>query len=506
MINLISSVVFYKNRFLIGKKCKGKFDLLFKLKDDMVFFRNITTNSKSNQSKLDYNVVLVGRNTYYSICDKYRPLKNRLNLVLTNDKKLQTSVKKIEADAKKFPKNVFLSKEYFISFETFKEFYKKYLPNVFVIGGASVFDLFLNEKPSKLYITEINSKNKKDIDECNDLVYFKDTLLSSEYKMVGYSEKFKTDDCDYRVLFYERNIFCKHSEDEYLNLARDVLYNGTERKDRTGTGVMSVFSRQLRFDLQKSFPLLTTKRVPFKTVFEELLWFCRGDTDAKILKRKGIKIWDGNTSRDFLDRRGLDYNEGVLGAGYGWQIRHQGGEYKEEYADSSKIPQGKQIGFDQLKYIEDLLRNDPYSRRIMMSYWNPSDFHKTALQPCHFAIQFYVEEVDNVKYLSGHFNMRSSDTFLGLPFNIASYGLLVEILAKKCGMIAKELVYTGGDVHVYLNHIVQMNEQISRSPRPLPMIHVNESIIEKDWKDIVVEDIELIGYFPHPTIKADMAV
>jgi thymidylate synthase len=240
---------------------------------------------------------------------------------------------------------------------------------------------------------------------------------------------------------------------------------------------------------------------------EELLWFCRGDTDAKILQKKGIKIWDGNTSREFLDNRGLyHYDEGILGAGYGWQIRFQGAKYSQNFADTSKCDTSLIGGFDQLAYIENLLKTDPFSRRIMMCYWNPSDFDKTALLPCHYSIQFYVTEEKGERYLSSHFIMRSNDVFLGNPVNISSYSVLTYILALKCNMKPKELVYSCSDTHIYRNHITQVKEQLSRTCMPFPKLKLDDSIKNKDWPDITINDFELIGYFSHPSIKAPMAI
>jgi thymidylate synthase len=251
---------------------------------------------------------------------------------------------------------------------------------------------------------------------------------------------------------------------------------------------------------------MTLKQIPFRIILEELLWFCRGDTDAKILKNKGIHIWDGNTSREFLDGQGLNYEEGVLGPGYGFQWRHQGSEYKEEYADTSKIDTSIIGGFDQLQYVENLLKTDPYSRRIVLSAWNPSDLHKTALVPCHILLQFYVQEINNEKYLSCQFYMRSNDVFLANVFNVVSYSILTYILALKCNMKPKEIIYTCGDSHIYKSHLEQVNLLLTRNPRPLPKLILSDSLKTKDWREMDVSDFELVGYYPHPTIKAEMAI
>ena len=285
------------------------------------------------------------------------------------------------------------------------------------------------------------------------------------------------------------------------------MKNGNIRNDRTNTGTISLFGTHIRFDISKSIPLLTTKKVPFKMIIKELLWILQGNTDAKILQNQGVHIWDGNTSREFLDGRNLQhYPEGILGAGYGWQLRHQGANYSSDFADISKIDKNKIGGFDQLQYVEHLLKNDPFSRRIMFSYWNPTDFDKTALVPCHTHCQFYVTKENNIYYLSCQYYMRSNDIICGKPWNIVFYSVLTYILAKRCNMLPKEIIYTCGDSHVYSNHIEQVFEQVSRDPRPFPHIKINNSIIDKDWSEMTVDDFELVGYFPHSKIAAPMAI
>jgi thymidylate synthase len=314
----------------------------------------------------------------------------------------------------------------------------------------------------------------------------------------------------YRVLSFTNDAEAQ-TEQPYIDLARHVLAHGHLRPDRTGVGTIGVFGAQMRFDISKSVPLLTTKRVPWKMCIEELLWFLRGDTDAKVLQRKGIKIWDGNTSREFLDARGLGhYEAGVLGPGYGWAMRHFGGAYDPSLADTSTLSDAQRAslgGADQVAYVLDQLRTDPFSRRILMCYWNPCDFDKIALLPCHFACQFYVDMDGNgVKHLSCHLNMRSNDLFLGNPCNLFGYAVLTYILAAKTGMRPKELVYTGGDVHIYANHVDQMNELFERDMRPLPMLVLDASVKNKDFSEMTIDDFDVVGYFPHPTIAAPMAV
>lgn len=501
MISLISCVTNYNGKLAIGRN-NG---LLFKLKDDLRNFKNITSKLLYKDSKIDKNVVLMGRKTWFSIPRDQRPLKGRINMILTNDKDL----KAISPYPNIFNRNNFDKSIYFVSLDEFIDFYRRTNANVFVIGGGEIYNLFLKRqdelKVKKVYFTEVyNYKIEKGLEPDAFMNH-----LTQEYKLVGISDKrYDTGfNVTYRYLEYRYIEDYKTDERKYLEMMKDVLFTGNERVDRTGVGTISKFGYQYKMDISNCIPLLTTKKVPWKHCIEELLWFLRGDTDANLLKNRGVKIWDGNTSREFLDKRGLThYKEGILGAGYGWQWRFFGAKYSQAFADTSRIDRHKVGGFDQIEYIIDLLKNDPFSRRIYMSYWNPPDFDKTALLPCHTSVQFYVEELNNQRYLSCHFTMRSNDLFLGHPFNIFSYAVMTYILALKCNMKPKELVFTGGDIHVYKNHIEQVKEQLGRDARPFPKLVINPIVKHKDFNDITIDDFDIVGYFPHNMIKAPMAV
>jgi thymidylate synthase len=293
------------------------------------------------------------------------------------------------------------------------------------------------------------------------------------------------------------------NENEYLELLQKILKYGKTRKDRTGTGTLSIFGSQLRFDISKNVPLLTTKFVAWKAVIKELLWFLRGETDSKILESQGVKIWQGNTTRDFLDNRGLIHlPEGDIGAGYGFQWRYFGAEYthcKDDYTFQ---------GYDQIASIIHQLKNDPYSRRIFMSAWNPIALDGMALPPCHVSCQFYVEEDEKGnRHLSCHMYQRSVDVFLGLPFNIFSSTVLTYILAKMCGMIPKELIISTGDTHIYKNHLDQIKTQLSRDLKSPPVLKINRELNDiTDIERLTIEDFELENYIYHPAIKGDMAI
>jgi thymidylate synthase len=262
---------------------------------------------------------------------------------------------------------------------------------------------------------------------------------------------------------------------QYHSLLKHILANGTEKTDRTGTGTISVFGYQMRFNLAEGFPLLTTKKVHMKSIVHELLWFIAGDTNIKYLTDHGVKIWD-----EWADKNG------DLGPVYGKQWR------------SWAAPNGQSI--DQLTEAIKLIKNNPDSRRIIVSAWNPADVPNMALPPCHAFFQFYVA---NGK-LSCQLYQRSADVFLGVPFNIASYALLTLMIAQVCGLEAGDFIWTGGDTHLYSNHLDQVTLQLERDFRPLPILKINPNVT--DIFSFTYEDFELLNYNPHPGIKAPVAV
>lgn len=291
-----------------------------------------------------------------------------------------------------------------------------------------------------------------------------------------------------------------HDENEYKNLIQKILDEGDVRDDRTGTGTISLFGAQMRFNIQYSFPLLTTKRVFWRGVLEELLWFIKGSTNANLLAEKNVRIWDGNGSREFLDSRGLTNNQvGDLGPVYGFQWRHFGAEYKTCHDDYTNQ------GVDQLKHVIDTIRTNPTCRRIIMNAWNCNDLNKMALPPCHIMCQFYVNQKKNT--LSCQMYQRSADMGLGVPFNIASYSLLTYMIAYITGYQPGEFVHCIGDAHVYKNHVEPLKLQLERQPYEFPTLEILRSRDEiKEIDDFVYEDFKIVGYKCHPTIKMDMAV
>lgn len=272
---------------------------------------------------------------------------------------------------------------------------------------------------------------------------------------------------------------------QYIELANRVLKDGIDKADRTGTGTRSIFGHQMRFNLQDGFPLVTTKKVHLKSIIHELLWFIKGDTNIKYLKKHGVRIWDEWANEN-----------GDLGPIYGHQWRNWNSE-----------------GIDQLKEVIESIKNNPDSRRLLVSAWNPSVLPNTnisfeeniangkaALPPCHTFFQFYV--ADNK--LSCQLYQRSADLFLGVPFNIASYALLTQMIAQVCNLQLGDFIHTFGDVHIYKNHFSQIEEQLSREPRNLPIMKINPNV--KNIDDFVYEDFSLENYNPHPAIKGSVSV
>ncbi|XP_076450056.1 thymidylate synthase-like [Babylonia areolata] len=287
----------------------------------------------------------------------------------------------------------------------------------------------------------------------------------------------------------------RHAELQYLEAIERIMSEGVLKANRTGIDTKTIFGLQMRYSLRESFPLLTTKRVFWRGVVEELLWFIRGSTNAKELTEKNVRIWDANGSRDFLDKSGfVDREEGDLGPVYGFQWRHSGAPYKDMHADYT----GQ--GVDQLKEVIDLIRNNPGSRRIIMCAWNPSDIPRMALPPCHCLAQFCVLNDE----LSCQLYQRSADMGLGVPFNIASYSLLTLMIAHITGLKPGDFVHTIGDGHVYCNHFEPLEEQLKREPRPFPTLTIKRKV--DSIEDFQFDDFVLEGYKPYPKIQMEMAV
>lgn len=272
-----------------------------------------------------------------------------------------------------------------------------------------------------------------------------------------------------------KNIIIQRNMQQYLNLLDRILTEGVQKGDRTGTGTLSVFGNQMRFDLRDGFPLLTTKKLHLKSIIYELLWFLKGDTNVHYLQEHGVRIWN-----EWADENG------DLGSVYGHQWR--------------SWPDYKGGTIDQIKNVVEMIRNNPNSRRMLVTAWNPAEVDEMALPPCHCLFQFYVADGS----LSLQLYQRSADTFLGVPFNIASYALLLQMMAQVTGLEAGEFVHTTGDTHLYLNHLEQARLQLTREPHPLPKMKINPAV--KDIFSFEYEDFELTDYHPWPHISAEVSV
>ena len=277
---------------------------------------------------------------------------------------------------------------------------------------------------------------------------------------------------------------------QYLDILNRILTEGTQKGDRTGTGTISIFGTQSRYNLADGFPLLTTKKLHLKSIIYELLWFLQGDTNVKYLQEHGVRIWN-----EWADENG------ELGPVYGHQWR--------------SWPDYNGGTIDQIQYVIDQLKNNPDSRRMIVSAWNVAEVNEMALPPCHTIFQFYTAPIADSQELTANgqkpkrslslqLYQRSADTFLGVPFNIASYALLLQMMAQVCDMVPGDFIHTTGDTHLYLNHLEQARLQLTREPRPLPTMKINPDV--KNLFDFHYEDFELVGYDPHPHIKAEVSV
>lgn len=426
----------------------------WKCKQDMNFFRDLTSTG--------HNAVVMGSNTFKSLNSK--PLSGRVNVVISSSIEPREDVR------------VFRTVRGCISGLLQNE---GSLDRVFIIGGESIYRQFMDARVvCAVHANEILS----DETEC-------DTFFA---KLPPYFDQVSDYTCSsgrVRYTRYTRDM--NEGETQYLRLVQRIVQNGEARSDRTGTGTRSIFGNTQRFSLvDGKVPLLTTKKVFWRGVVEELLWMISGSTDAKKLSAKGVKIWDGNSSREFLDSIGFtERSVGDIGPAYGFQWRHFGAQYVDCSTDYS----GQ--GVDQLANCVHMIKNDPTSRRIILSAWNPSDLGQMSLPPCHAMAQFFVSGQE----LSCMMFQRSVDVGLGLPFNIASYGLLTHMIANVCGLRARELVHCTGDTHVYSDHVAPLQKQLVRSPLEFPRVQLNADVREIDG--FTAADITLCDYYSYPAIE-----
>jgi dihydrofolate reductase/thymidylate synthase len=543
--------------------------LAWHIPEDMAHFKEITTSNSGVSSKFDlYNIVVMGRKTWESIPPKYRPLEKRFNVVLSNS---QEYIDQMNAASTEFANvlftswnRLFLEGGYIQLQEKIKSLaggveYSRF--NYYIIGGAQIYSQALETAATNgnniiIHATEIYPSNSsleaggieaggiKPEQEANlEFDTFFPKIDDSKIKLYQISEfkksnsskqsssKQESSKCDiwYRFATYSslefynlpptlqhkigKQRFANHEELAYLALMRQILETGKSNNDRTGVGTLSIFGAMLKYSLKDTFPISTTKRIPLRMIFEELMLYISGRTDNRILQEKGIHIWDGNTSREFLDKRGLqDYQEGDFGETYGFNMRHYGGTYRgcqQEYPLATSSSAG--YGFDQLAHAINLIKTDPYSRRIIIDLWNPATQDRAALPSCLCKYQFNVDTT--ARELNLAIYLRSSDYFLANNWNTCTGALLVHLICALEGidLTPGELTVFIADAHIYKSHLEQVRENLRREPYPFPKLLVCGGAREpgkkkKQIEEFRWEDIQLLGYKCHPSIKAEMAV
>lgn len=443
----------------------------WKLPHDTSHFKELTTTTNDANKQ---NAVIMGNNTYKSIGHL---LPNRINIIISSN---CTSKNKDEFFVANFQ-------------DAIKFANKDYIENVFVIGGSSIYQEAVKSIYLKnIYITQIVNKNY----DCDR--FFPD-LDYTQFQLVSSIPQYDND------IFYVFNHYCNktpinHDEQLYLDLMKHLI---TQKERSTRNGITySDFGKHLSFNILECFPLLTTKKMFFRAIVEELLFFIRGQTDSKYLENIGINIWKPNTTKEFLKSRNLNYDEGDLGPMYGFIWRHYGAQY------FGKNINYQGVGHDQLYDVIDTIIHDPNNRRIMMTTFDPTMVKHSVLAPCHsIVVQFYIDD----NYLDCHMYQRSADMFLGVPFNIASTALLTYIIAHVTNHIPRMLYLSFGDTHVYQEHLNAVQTQLARIPNPFPKLKILKETNSESTKDILsfieslqFSDFRLTDYQCHLPIKAQM--
>ena len=466
-------------------------DLYVKIDEDMKYFRKITSD---NYYKDKPNVLIMGYNTFKSIG---KPLPNRLNIVISKN----------HTDE--------LDDQSVVNFRSLNEVFqylefKDDVGKIFVIGGASIYiEVFKNYLPmiDTLHYTQVtclvsNIAESQQLKYC-DLPIIE--LINKQYlvnvnttERIGKGKYYDLDKNVYldKTFEYSFNVYqnCNTiniEENQYLNLLKEILFENNIKESRNAN-VYSKFGTRMEFDLRNGFPIITTKRVPWKTVLRELLWFISGSTDNRILKDKRVNIWNANGSREFLDSRGLNLETDDLGPVYGFQWRHFGAEYVDFDTDYN----GQ--GIDQLRNIINEIKSNPSSRRLILNSWNAIDIDKMALPPCHVMVQFNIDK----EFIDCQLYQRSGDMFLGVPFNITSYAFLLHIIGHLTNYIPRKLVHIIGDSHIYSEHIDAVNKQLMRVPNRFPHLTIKGELHDID--DIDENVFQIVNYDCYSTISAPM--
>jgi len=455
----------------------------WKHKQDFAHFKSTTIGTGDN-------AIIMGRKTYQSLPKSWRPLPGRRNIVVSS-----TDIQGVETVRS-------LADALHLSTSNRK---------TFIAGGVAIYHEAMQKYAylcDKILISHIPDTQTCDVFFPYDLAksialyskrqmfeYFEDLEVLKD-QSEGLSVKKKIGELVLETITVDKT----HPEQQYLDILTKILDKGEKRPDRTGVGVKSIFGLRMQFDLRDGAPFTTTKRLPVKCVEAEELFFISGKTDTKILEAQNVNIWKKNTSEQYLTDHHLPWVEGDMGPSYGLQWRHAGAEYTGCKTDYT----GK--GVDQLKNVIEGIKKDPFGRRHVVSAWDAANIHLMVLPPCHAFFQFYVgcDEAGDPTYLDCNLYQRSSDMFLGIPFNIASYTLLMHMIGHITGLIPRKFIHDLGDAHIYLNHMEQVRELVTRTPYPLCKISFARSITDID--DFKIEDIIITGYRSWSIITGDMAV
>jgi dihydrofolate reductase/thymidylate synthase len=457
--------------------------LPWKLSGDLKHFKQVTIGG----------IVVMGRKTWESIPEKHRPLPDRINIIISSN-----AEKMRETPEYQLPEIVI--------FSSLDELFNCYLKNVtdkeaFIIGGGILYNQILNDYSdliNRIYTTEVYNVPKT----LEYSAFFPVKTLTDNFsrETVSNFQREEKDDYWYRMVNWTRDGGWQNLEElSYLSVLEQLAELPNTRGNRTAVKTRSLFGFMWKYDLRETFPLLTTRRQFTRAIFEELMFYLSGKTDNNILADKNIHIWDGNTTRDFLDSRGLQrYPEGDMGETYGFNIRHFGGKYRDCKADYTGV------GYDQLENLIHLLKTDPTSRRMIVTLWNPATLHNAALPSCLYLYQFYVNL--ERKELNVMINLRSSDYYLANNWNVCTGAFFVHMLCNLNGidLTPGELTIVTGDTHIYDNHMDAIQECLKREPRPFPKLNVKRKC--DNISDFTFEDMEIIGYHPYPNISVEMVV
>lgn len=460
---------------------------------DLQYFKNLTIGENLDDNK--YNVVIMGNNTYKSIPSKYRPLNKRINIVL--------SISHIPTNNELLEDNEYIKNNtiYFNNINyllLYLDKIKNCVNDCFIIGGSKIYDIFLKLKlVNTIYLTQINNKSY----ECD--IFFNLELYKKQFEIKSsenYVDFDKKSNNSYILVNYIYSYINKE-ENKFIKTVNKILSKGVYNLDRSGVGTLSIFGKSFTYDIRNyRLPLFTHRKVFLRGIIEELLFFISGKTDTKILEEKKVNIWKGHTSRDFLDSRGLQhYKEGSYGPSYGFQLRHFDADFISDDTDYV----GK--GFDQLEDVINQIKNNPTSRRILFTYWNPSALNKVPLPSCHLLYQFHVNIETNE--LSCSFYQRSNDYMLAGVYNICSASILVFMLCKICNLKPGKIIHNIGNIHIYMNQIEVVKEMIQNKPYNFPLLLINDPDKKiKTIEDFTYENFKLLFYNSHKKYNIMMSV